>query len=347
MRDNTVNITLLDGQDAAGGPLFQYDYGQRVLFAGAQLPAAFEVHFGNTERLGDSVSVIGSGGAADIPDACLESGRDVWFWIFLHTGEDDGETVFRGRIRVVARTKVTHEEPTPVQQSEISQAIAALNAGAAAAAQAQTEAEGAAAAAGNSADAAAGSAAAALGSAGDAEGSARRADGSAADADAAAGRAGASATAADASAGLAAGSADASAESATASAGSAAAAAGSASAAGRSAAAAAGSATEAAGSASAAGRSAAAAAGSATEAAGSARNAAIAAESVRNAAATAETLAPGSEATVTVADVSGTKVFQFGIPQGIQGPKGDPGEESVMVGTLISGNMYRLGLERV
>ena len=60
--------------------------------------------------------------------------------------------------------------------------------------------------------------------------------------------------------------------------------------------------------------------GKAEEAQGAAE---AAANSVRNATATAETLEPGSDATVTVRDVSGVKTFEFGIPAGVQGETGN------------------------
>lgn len=65
--------------------------------------------------------------------------------------------------------------------------------------------------------------------------------------------------------------------------------------------------------------------------------------------ATAETLEPGSPATANYED----GVLTFGIPkgdkgeQGEQGEKGDPGLESRLSAENISGNDYRLYLERV
>ncbi len=116
------------GDDKPAGMLFQYDYGQKIAIGGVTLPAAYEVHFSN-QKLGKSVTVIGDvTGIVDIPDALLLTGQDVHVWLYLHQGEDDGETVYYARIAVKGRAKPTHETPTPVQQDEITQAIAALNA---------------------------------------------------------------------------------------------------------------------------------------------------------------------------------------------------------------------------
>ena len=107
--------------------LWQYDYGQVLQFAGLDLPSAYEVHFANAPHGTDSITQIGNADGVTIPDQFLESGECVYSWVYLHTGADDGETEYMVTIPVNKRAKPTHEEPTPVQQDEIEQAIAALN----------------------------------------------------------------------------------------------------------------------------------------------------------------------------------------------------------------------------
>lgn len=109
-------------------PLYQYDYGQTLEFDGFDLPSAFEVQFSNDPD-GEAVTQIGADNSVLIPDAMLLTGKNVYAWLFLHQGENDGETVYYIEIPVTERAEPTHEEPTPVQQSEITQAIAVLNAG--------------------------------------------------------------------------------------------------------------------------------------------------------------------------------------------------------------------------
>jgi hypothetical protein len=75
------------------------------------------------------VKQVGNVNGVQIPDEMLTSGQNVYAWVFLHTGEDDGETMYAVTIPVQQRPKPTEEEPTPVQQGLIEQAIAALNAG--------------------------------------------------------------------------------------------------------------------------------------------------------------------------------------------------------------------------
>ena len=107
-------------------PLYQHDYGQELVIHGIPLPSTFEVHFAN-DQYGNSTTSIGTDGVVVIPDTYLTSGKDVYAWIYLHDGENDGETEYKILIPVQARAAVTNQPPTPEQQDAISQAIAALN----------------------------------------------------------------------------------------------------------------------------------------------------------------------------------------------------------------------------
>ncbi len=109
--------------------LYQYDYGQILRFKGIELPDAYTVHFSNRQIGGEAVKQVGNADGVLIPDEMLTSGQNVYAWIFLHTGADDGETMYAVTIPVQQRPRPTEEEPTPVQQGLIEQAIAALNAG--------------------------------------------------------------------------------------------------------------------------------------------------------------------------------------------------------------------------
>ena len=126
---NNVLTVFFRGQTAKTKNLWQYDYGQKMKLLGVSLPDAYEVHFANTAESGNAITMIGDANGVDIPDELLETGKDVYAWLFLHTGTDDGETEYMATIPVKARAKPTNEEPTPVQQDAITQAIAALNAG--------------------------------------------------------------------------------------------------------------------------------------------------------------------------------------------------------------------------
>jgi len=47
MRGNTVELLMKDGEVNSTEPLYQWDYGQRLIITGVELPQAYEVHFSN------------------------------------------------------------------------------------------------------------------------------------------------------------------------------------------------------------------------------------------------------------------------------------------------------------
>ena len=107
---------------------YQYDYGQALVLTGMELPDTYEVSFSNQNNTGEAKTVLNEDDRVPIPDEYFLSDEDIYFWVFMHTGEDDGRTVYKGRIPIAKRTQPTDEEPTPVEQSEIKQAIASLQA---------------------------------------------------------------------------------------------------------------------------------------------------------------------------------------------------------------------------
>ena len=124
---NIITAQLKQGEETRTVPLWQYDYGMVLLPIGVELPDAYEVHFANIKD-STSVTTIGNASGADIPDSVLLSGKNINAYIYLHTGEDDGETVYHVIIPVNNRARPTNATPTPVQQDVITQTIAALNA---------------------------------------------------------------------------------------------------------------------------------------------------------------------------------------------------------------------------
>jgi hypothetical protein len=108
--------------------LWQYDYGQILVIQGVQLPTSYEVQFCNT---GDDTTItsIGDANGVVIPDQFLQSGETIYAYIYLHTGNADGETEYKITIPVMNRAEPTDIEPTPQQESTIGQLIDALNSG--------------------------------------------------------------------------------------------------------------------------------------------------------------------------------------------------------------------------
>ena len=105
---------------------YQYDYGMVLRFEGAvTLPSTFEVHFA-LEKHGEAITQIGDPEGVPVPDALFLAGKTIYAWAYLHSGEDDGYTEYMVQIPVIQRAQPSDEVPTPVQQSAIDQAIAAL-----------------------------------------------------------------------------------------------------------------------------------------------------------------------------------------------------------------------------
>lgn len=121
------NVTKVrfSGHSATAEPLYQYDYGQILTFCGVDLPDSYEVHFAK-EGDAQTVSVLGDSSSVLIPDMYLTTAKTVYAWLFLHEGEDDGETEYKVTIPVLARPEPSETQPTPVQQDIITQAIAAM-----------------------------------------------------------------------------------------------------------------------------------------------------------------------------------------------------------------------------
>ena len=127
MNDNIVIAKFNGVRFPDTTPKYQYDYGQILEITGIDLPQAYAVHFSNDMSGGESITSIASGNNVIIPDDMFRTGKDVFAFIFLNTSEDDGETVYRIHIPVAKRPEITNATPTPTQQTEIEQAIVALN----------------------------------------------------------------------------------------------------------------------------------------------------------------------------------------------------------------------------
>lgn len=107
-------------------PVYQYDYGLELQINGLKIPETFEIHFCNE---GDSKTknVIGENNSVLVPDEYLITGKNVLAYLYLHSGENDGETVTLIKIPVRSRETPSDGEITPQEHSTISDAIAALN----------------------------------------------------------------------------------------------------------------------------------------------------------------------------------------------------------------------------
>ena len=113
--------------------LWQWDYGQTLRIQGVKLPAAVEVQFSTTERIGETVTRIGvtKDGVTEvpIPDTLLEGGGTtqdytIYAFVYIENG-DSGKTEYRVSMKVRARPK-PEAHATPEEGELFWQAIVAV-----------------------------------------------------------------------------------------------------------------------------------------------------------------------------------------------------------------------------
>ena len=113
--------------------LWQWDYGQTLRIQGVKLPAAVEIQFSTTERIGETVTRIGvtQEGVTEvpIPDTLLEgSGTTqdytIYAFVYIENG-DSGKTEYRVSMKVRARPK-PEAHATPEEGELFRQAIVAV-----------------------------------------------------------------------------------------------------------------------------------------------------------------------------------------------------------------------------
>lgn len=109
--------------------LWKIDKGMLLQFVGLNLPTAYQVHFANTPSSGLAKVVTATSDTVEIPYEYLQTGADVYAWIYLTPENGVGYTEYMVTIPVYARPDTTDEEPTPAQQSALDTAISALNSG--------------------------------------------------------------------------------------------------------------------------------------------------------------------------------------------------------------------------
>lgn len=122
---NITSVTFGSVTSVRTEHLWQYDYGQYYQFSDIDLPELAEVHFSNSDS-GTAYVQIATDGLVAIPDDLLKTGQPVFAWIFLHTGDSDGETVYKVTTPVMRRAEPADIEPTPEQATAIQELIEAM-----------------------------------------------------------------------------------------------------------------------------------------------------------------------------------------------------------------------------
>lgn len=122
---NTITA-FFKGRIGVAESVYQYDYGTILIFDGLALPSVFEVHFATLAE-DDSITVIGSNNRVAIPNTCLNKTGVVTAYVYLHTGDNDGETEYIVRFGVVRRVRPDYDEDEKsAWESAAAQALAML-----------------------------------------------------------------------------------------------------------------------------------------------------------------------------------------------------------------------------
>lgn len=108
-------------------PIWQYDIGHVLVFEGFTLPDVFQAHFAHSPS-GESIIQVGQNGQVALPDEYAQEAKPIYAWVYI-AEDETGLTKYSINIPVMRRAKITDQQPTPVEQSAIDQAISALNAG--------------------------------------------------------------------------------------------------------------------------------------------------------------------------------------------------------------------------
>ncbi len=139
---NSITAVFNAGQTrtVAEAPLYQWSYGQKLVFEGLQLPAAYQVDFSNFEFSGDSIPQTGGADGVTVPIAVLETGREVYAFVWLQDA-NSGRTEYCVEIRVIPRPAPAPGTPSPEEESALAEAITALNEGVEAAEDSAEDAE--------------------------------------------------------------------------------------------------------------------------------------------------------------------------------------------------------------
>ena len=109
--------------------VWQYDVGHELQFVGFDglLPETFQVHFA-TSMTGEATTQIGQNGVCRLPDMYTQTSGMVYAWVYVADAET-GLTKQAIEIPVEGKGEASDQQPTPVEESVINQAIAALNSG--------------------------------------------------------------------------------------------------------------------------------------------------------------------------------------------------------------------------
>lgn len=124
---NILEVTFAEGQTfVTATRLWQGDYGQILKILGLDLPDYYEMHFASSKD-GTPETQVGTPDGVSIPNKFLRNNGYIYAWVFLHAGEDDGETKYQIKIPVEEKG-IPIDQETPEDKTAVQEAIQALNA---------------------------------------------------------------------------------------------------------------------------------------------------------------------------------------------------------------------------
>lgn len=139
---NIITATFADGDTSVvTAEQYMYARGQILKVEGLELPSVYRVNFSNSPT-GDSKTQIGTADGVIIPDVYFASGKPIYAYIMLTSGEDR-EIKYDITIPILKATEPEDDTPTSEQSSIIDQAINALSAATTALNEAVTRIDGA------------------------------------------------------------------------------------------------------------------------------------------------------------------------------------------------------------
>lgn len=122
---NIITATFADGDTSVvTAEQYMYARGQILKVEGLELPSVYRVNFSNSPT-GDSKTQIGTADGVIIPDVYFVSGKPIYAYIMLTSGEDR-EIKYDITIPILQATQPEDDTPTSEQSSIIDQAINAL-----------------------------------------------------------------------------------------------------------------------------------------------------------------------------------------------------------------------------
>lgn len=121
-----LTVEFGESRKVKADSLWQWDYGQILVFADLELPAAYEVHFSN-DPLGTAETYVGTADGVKIPDWCFEKPAPIFAWVYLHDGSTDGETEYMVEIPILRRAKPAVVNVGGDDQRTFTQMMGALN----------------------------------------------------------------------------------------------------------------------------------------------------------------------------------------------------------------------------